>query len=288
MNKSLRRLTWTLATIIGVLGATASVVYAQRIWAGYYGRTPPKFPTATTFDGNFHFCRVMFSSDHREKQGWSTDYPGADINLSVRLSELTKIRVTLTHDSEGGEGEIPDTVVVRLTDDALFQCPFALMEDAGTARFTDAEVERLRAYLLKGGFLFVSDYHGTLAQEQFDEEIGRVLPLDQYPIVNLTPPDHDHPLWHTMFTVSRLPQIASIQTWRRTGGSTIERWNTEAAPPDARAIADAHGRLMVLMVHNSDIPDPWEREGEDTEYFFKFSPDAYAIGIDVVLYAMTH
>jgi hypothetical protein len=284
MKTSGTRLVWTCAEIIGVLGATITAVYAQRIWAGgFYGRTPPKFPTATTFDGNFHLCRVMFTSDHREKQGWSTDYPGADINLSVRLSELTKLRVTLTYD---GEGEVPDAVVVRLTDDALFQCPFTLMEDAGTARFSDREVERLRQYLLKGGFLFVSDYHGTAAKEQFDEEIGRVLP--EYPIIDLTPPDHDHPLWHTMFTVSRLPQIASIQTWRRTGGSTIERWNAEGAPPDARGIADAQGRLMVVMVHNSDIPDPWEREGEDTEYFYKFSPDAYAIGINIVLYAMTH
>jgi uncharacterized protein DUF4159 len=257
MKRRGRRLTWTLAAIIGVVGATVATGYAQRIWAGFYGRTPPKFPTATTFDGNFHFCRVMFASDHREKQGWSTDYPGADINLSVRLSELTKVRVTLTRDLEGGEGEVPDTVVVRLTDDALFQCPFTLMEDAGTARFSDSEVERLRGYLLKGGFLFVSDYH-------------------------------DHPLWHTMFGVSRLPQMASIQTWRRTGGSTIERWNVEGAPPDASGIVDSHGRLMVVMVHNSDIPDPWEREGEDTDYFYKFSPDAYAVGIDIVLYALTH
>ena len=285
MHRSVRRLTWIFAGIIAVTGVTVTAVYAQRIWAGYYGRTPPKFPTATTFDGNFHFCRVMFTSDHREKQGWGTDYPGADINLSVRLSELTKVRVTLTHDGEGGEGEVPDTVVVRLTDDALFQCPFALMEDAGTARFTDAEVQRLRQYLLKGGFLFVSDYHGTPAQEQFDEEIARVLPRDRYPIVDLTPPDH--PLWRTMFPVSRLPQIASIQTWRRTG-STLERWNVEGEPPDARGIADTQGRLMVVMIHNSDIPDPWEREGEDTDYFYRFSPDAYAIGIDVVLYALTH
>ena len=283
MKSSVTRLVSTLAAIAGVCAASVSAVHAQRIWSGYYGRTPPKFPTATTFDGNFHFCRVMFTSDRREKQGWSTDYPGADINLSVRLAELTKVRVTLTHD---GEEEVPDAVVVRLTDDALFQCPFTLMEDAGTARFTDAEVQRLRQYLLKGGFLFVSDYHGTFAQEQFDEEIGRVLPAHDYPIVDLTPPDH--PIWHTMFNVSRLPQIASIQTWRRTGGSTIERWNEDGAPPDARGIADAHGRLMVVMIHNSDIPDPWEREGEDTQYFFRFSPDAYAVGIDIVLYAMTH
>ena len=284
MTRRGRLLAGTFAAIIGALGASVTAVYAQRIWGGgFYGRTPPKFPTPTTFDGNFHFCRILFNSDRREKQGWGTDYPGADINLSVRLSELTKVRVTLTHD---GEEEVPDAVVVRLTDDDLFQCPFTLMEDAGTARFSDEEVTRLRAYLLKGGFLFVSDYHGTLAQEQFDEEIGRVLPPAQYPTVDLTPPNH--PLWHTMFNVTRLPQIASIQTWRRTGGSTIERWNVEGAPPDARGIADAHGHLMVVMIHNSDIPDPWEREGEDTEYFYAFSPDAYAVGIDLVLYSMTH
>ena len=286
MKRNGRRLICTLAVIIGALGAAATATYAQRIWGGFYGRTPPKFPTATTFDGNFHFCRVLFESDRREKQGWGTDYPGADINLSVRLSELTKVRVTMTRD--GGEDDVPDTVVVRLTDAALFQCPFTLMEDAGTARFSDVEQQRLREYLLKGGFLFVSDYHGTNAQEQFNAEIGRVLPPDRYPIVDLTPPDHDHPIWHTMFTVSRLPQIPSIQNWRRTGGSTIERWNVEGAPPDAHGIEDAHGRLMVFMVHNSDIPDAWEREGEDSEYFFKFSPESYAVGINVVLHAMTH
>jgi uncharacterized protein DUF4159 len=285
MKRTRRRLVLTLAAIIGVVGAHVAAVHAQRIWSGFYGRTPPKFPTATTFDGDFHFCRVMFTSDRREKQGWSTDYPGADINLSVRLAELTKMRVSMTHD---GEESVPDAVVVRLTDDALFQCPFVVMEDAGTARFDDSEVKRLREYLLKGGFLFVSDYHGVAANEQWQEEIGRVLPRTEYPIVDLTPPDHDHPLWHTMFPVSRLPQIASIQTWRRTGGSTIERWNLDGDAPDASAIADDHGRLMVVMVHNSDIPDPWEREGEDTDYFFKFSPDAYAVGIDIVLYAMTH
>ena len=283
MTRRGRLLAGTFVALMGALGVSMTGLHAQRIWGGFYGRTPPKFPTPTTFDGNFHFCRILFNSDRREKQGWGTDYPGADINLSVRLGELTKVRVTLTHD---GEEEVPDAVVVRLTDDDLFQCPFTLMEDAGTARFSDEEAKRLREYLLKGGFLFVSDYHGTLAQEQFDEEISRVLPPAQYPTIDLTPPNH--PLWHTMFNVTRLPQIASIQTWRRTGGGTIERWNVEGAPPDARGIVDAHGHLMVVMIHNSDIPDPWEREGEDTEYFFRFSPDAYAIGIDIVLYSMTH
>src|SRR5262245_2000722 len=132
------RLPWILIVVSGMIGTAVSAADAQRIWSGFYGRTPPKFPTATTYDGNFHFCRAMFTSDRREKQGWSTDYPGADLNFSVRLAELTKVRVTFTPD---GNERVPDAVVVQLTDDWLFQCPFVLMEDAGTTRFTDAEVE---------------------------------------------------------------------------------------------------------------------------------------------------
>jgi hypothetical protein len=276
----------TLACLLGLMaGAGLSTLHAQRIWSGYYGRTPPKFPTPTTFEGSFHFCRILFTSDRREKQGWQTDYPGADINFSVRLAELTKVRVKFVR--EDGEEDVPDAVVVRLTDEALFQCPFTLMQDAGTLRFTDVEVQHLREYLLKGGFLFVSDYHGTWSKAQFDSEIGRVLPRSEYPIVDLTPPS-DHPIWNTLFPVERLPQLASIQTWRRTGGGTLERWNDDGAPPDARGIADADGRLMVVMVHNTDVPDAWEREGENPDYFYQFSPEAYAVGIDILLYALTH
>jgi uncharacterized protein DUF4159 len=283
MKSSLRH---SLSAMVAVIGTLGGVVIGgeQLIWRGGYGRTPPRFPTANSFTGSFNFCRVMFSSNRREKQGWSTDYPGADLNFSTRLSELTKVDVKMTRDNHGDE--IPDAVVVRLTDDSLFRCPFVLMEDAGTAEFSEAEVARLREFLLKGGFLLAADYHGTFAREQFDEEIGRVLPHGLYPIVDLTPPDH--PMWTMLFPVKQLPQMASIQTWRRTGGSIIERWNDDGAAPDARGIADERGRLMVVMLHNTDIPDGWEREAEDPEYFYHFSPNAYAVGIDVMLYAMTH
>lgn len=282
MAMAIRR--WTLLGALIMVGIAATA--AAQIWVGGYGgRTPPRFPTATSFGGGFNFCRVMFRSDHREKQGWATDYPGADINFSVRIAELTKIQVKMADDGEGGQD--PDAVVVRLTDDALFQCPFIFMEDAGTARFTNAEVSRLQDYLLKGGFLLVSDYHGTWAREQFEEEIARVLPPSRFPIMNLTPPN-DHAMWKTMFPVNKLPQMASIATWRRTGGDVIERWNEDGSPPAAYGIADEEGRLMVVMVHNTDLPDPWEREGEDRGYFYQFSPDAYAVGIDILLYAMSH
>ncbi len=270
---------WLGLLLLAMLLATAGAAHAQRIFAGFYGSSPPRFPAANTFRGEFNFCRAIFTSNRREKRGWSTDYPGAEINFSIRLSELTKTRVTM----QQGEGDA-EYVTVRLTDEALFQCPFLLMEDAGTAYFSDVEVERFREYLQKGGFVFVSDYWGPQAKEQFDDQIGRVLPRAQYPIVELP---LDHPVWHTLFDLKAIPQMPSIQAWRRSGGGQTDR-GVAPGMQSARGIADAHGRLMVVMVHDSDIPDGWEREGEEHDYFFRFSPDSYSVGIDVVLYAMTH
>ena len=274
LMKGRTRLTWSVL----VVALTAGVAHAQ-IWRGGFGfNAPPRHPTADTFAGAFNHCRLMFMSDHREKRGWSTDYPGADINFSVRLGELTRTRVTKQKDGD------PEYVTVSATDPALFQCPYILVEDGGSARFSDEEVIRLREYLEKGGFLFSSDYWGTRAGEQWDEEIGRVLPAEQFPIIDLPP---EHQIWQLMFNVKEVRQMASIQFWRRSGGGISER-GEDSSIVEARGIADGHGRLMVVMIHNSDIPDGWEREAEDPQYFYKFSPDAYAVGINVVLYALTH
>jgi hypothetical protein len=272
------RWAWACLCAIAVLAVAARAAHAQ-IWRGGFGLyAAPKHPTETTFAGAFNHCRLMFSSDHREKRGWSTDYPGADINFSVRLGELTRTRIT--RDKSGD----PDYITVSATEPALFQCPYILVEDGGSARFSDEEVIRLREYLEKGGFLFASDYWGTRAGEQWDEEIGRVLPQETYPIIELPP---EHQIWHSFFEVNKMPQMASIQFWRRSGGGISER-GEDSSIVDVRGIADKHGRLMVVMIHNSDIPDGWEREAEDPQYFYKFSPDAYSVGIDVVLYALTH
>jgi hypothetical protein len=263
---------------ITALAVAASVAHAQ-IWRGGFGfNGTPKHATATTFAGGFNHCRLMFTSDHREKRGWSTDYPGADINFSVRLGELTRTRIIKDRTGD------PDYITVAPTEAELFQCPYILVEDGGSARFSNQEVLRLREYLEKGGFLFVSDYWGTRAGEQWDEEIGRVLPSGQYPIIDLPP---GHPIWETMYVVKGVPQMASIQFWRRSGGGISER-GEDSAIVTVRGIADRHGRLMVVMIHNSDIPDGWEREAEDPQYFYRFSPDAYAVAINVVLYALTH
>jgi hypothetical protein len=256
-----------------------------RIWVGGGGgygrfrREAPKWATRADFDGRFNFCRGYYTSNRREDggQGWWTDYPGADNNFSVRLSELSFVRVKMKPDGQ------PDNVVVNLTDPLLYRCPFLYMEDVGTARFSDEEVANLRAYLLKGGFLEVDDFWGTLAWNQWAEEIGRVLPPGEYPIFDIPP---DHAIMHTLYDVKEVEQVSNIRFWASTG-SVSER-GPDSPHVNFRGIADERGRLMVVMAHNTDIPDTWEREGESQEYFDRFSPNGYAVGVNIMIYAMTH
>jgi hypothetical protein len=268
------RIALTAALVLCITGAAAAQFGFGR------SRYPPRYPKADTFGFGFNFCRGIYTSTRGEAggQGWSTDYPDADLNFSIRLSELTKTRVQF----EGGG--TPDFVTIRLTDDALFQCPYLHMEDVGTVTFSPREVEALRAYLLKGGFIWVDDFWGSYAWEEWVAQIERILPRPGYVIQDLTP---EHAIYKMQYEVKELPQIPSIQAWRGDSTNTSER-GEDSAVPHFRAISDARGNIMVLMTHNTDISDAWEREGEDPRYFYQFSPRGYAVGINAVLYAMTH
>jgi hypothetical protein len=171
--------------------------------------------------------------------------------------------------------------VVRLTDDALFNCPWIEMEDVGVMRLSDAEVKRLHEYLVKGGFLYVDDFWGEWAWDQWAEEIGRVLDPKKYPIFDIP---LSHPLFRTMFVVPKLPQIPSINHWMRTGGGTSERGEKrDSHPRHRRRARPPHGRHDA----RHGYLDAGAR-GRGSEHFCQFSPDGYAVGINVVVYALTH
>jgi hypothetical protein len=242
-------------------------------------RAPLREPSPQSFDGGFNFCRGMYTSVRRNPSGtgWTTDYPDADINFSIRLSELTKTRVSRRADGE------PNHLTVRLTSDDLFKCPSLHMEDMGAAEFTDEEVTRLREYLVKGGFLWVDDFWGAAEWNYWVEQISRVLPAAEYPIRDVTA---SHPLFRMQYQMTGVPQIPSIRRWVP-GGSTSE-YGQDSIQVHARGISDSKGRLMVFMTHNTDIADAWEREGEDPRYFYEFGPKGYALGINVILYALSH
>ena len=236
-------------------------------------------PTADTFQGGFNFCRIMFpGSQGGDGGGWSVDYPRADVNLSIRAAELTKLRVTTQPSGE------PEHVVISLTDDELFQCPFVMMTEVGSAYIGPDEAARLREYLEKGGFLWADDFWGSYAWEHWVHEITRVLPPPGYQISDLP---RDHPLFRAQFEIKKVPQIPSINFWMGSGGGTSERYG-DSEEPHARGISDSRGRLLVLMTHNTDVGDSWEREADDPNYFYSFSVDGYAFGLNVLLYALTH
>jgi hypothetical protein len=271
-----------IAILVAAVGV-GSLASAQQIWVGggRSSRMAPRWAAADAFVGSFVYCRGHFTSRYSEGggQGWRTDYPGADNNFSVRLAELTRIHVKLDGQQQ------PHHVVVPLTDPLLNRCGLLFMEDVGTLEFQPEEIRHLRDFFLKGGFLWVDDFWGSAAWRQWVQQIARVLPPGEFPLFDIP---QTHAIMHTLYDVKQVPQVPNIGFWRSTGGETSER-GPDSTLVTVKGIQDARGRLMVLMTHNTDIADTWEREGEEPRSFFDtFSPRGYAIGVNVVVYTMTH
>ncbi len=226
----------------------------------------------------FMFCRLWYTTSRsmRSGLGWSTDYPAADANFMTRLEELTPTHISRWKDGDQG------IVAVRATDPDLFKCPFLFMTDPGSVTFRQSEIEALRLYLQKGGFLWADDLWGDRASYYFETEMRRIFP--EYSWVEITP---EHPLFSVLYVVREVPQIPSYQSWSRSGGQTSE-FGAETAIPHIRGIFDEEGRLLILNSFNTDIADGWEREGDVPFFFYTFSPHAYGLGINILIWAMSH
>lgn len=222
----------------------------------------------------FTFARVQFDSgrDYRGGGRWRTDWPDSDVNFSFRLWQLTSLKVN------------PEPVIVRLDSPELFRYPFIYMIEPGDIYLSPAEITGLRRYLENGGFLMVDDFWGEDQWRHFASEITQVFP--SRPIIDL-PPDHE--IFNCVYQLDEPPQIPSINQalGGRASGRTWETWDSQEV--HYRAILDDKQRIMVLICHNTDLGDGWEREGVDPWYFKEFSEKkAYPLGINIVTYAMTH
>jgi hypothetical protein len=261
--------------VVGLL-LFASASAAQ--FGGGRGRYMVRDVPEGSYTGSFLFCRISFRNNpYGDGGGWNVDWPRADLNLSFRLSELTK--TPISHDPSG---EIRH-IVIRLTDPELYKCPFIMMTEVGAAYFDAAEAAALRDYLMKGGFLWADDFWGERAWDVWAEEIAKALPPGQFPIVDLP---YGHELFHALYDVRELPQIPSIGFWLGTGGATSERLDSTVA--HTRAILDDHRRIMVLITHNTDFGDAFERETDDRTYFLEFAARGYAFAVNALIYAMSH
>jgi hypothetical protein len=279
--KTLRRSLVCLGLLI-LLGG--SVVWAQRN-SRNSERDTPEWTNAPGFEKDvFTFVRIQYSSASRRfgrsrgGGGWDTDYPDADRNLSYRLQQMTSMKVD------------PKGRVLEITDPELFRFPFIYIVEPGRLIFSDEEVAILRRYLLNGGFLMVDDFWGVDEWDNLEAELGRVFPDRE-----ITDIPRTDPLFHCVFDIPndlslQLPSIGYGYN-SHPDGVTWETNKRYDGDTDAhiRGIKDDKGRLCVVICHNTDNGDGWEREGVNEFYFREFSEKkAYPLGINIIVYAMTH
>ncbi len=270
----------TAGAIAGVFGLQAAAF--QRFPGGYggfgrFGRVPQ--PTAADAKHEFAWSRLQYTPVSRGYGGygyryrggfggsWSRDYPKADITFLAALRRLTRI------DARSYQQ------VVTLDNDDIFNYPFVYAVQVQTWTFTPAQATRLREYLLKGGFLMVDDFHGTADWESFLNGMRMVLPADEYPITDLA--DNDE-IFHVLYDIGKRFKVPGEQYVLT--GRTYEK---DGYVPKWRAIRDHKGRVIVAICHNMHLGDAWEW-ADSPDYPENFASMAFRVGIDYVMYSMTH
>jgi hypothetical protein len=199
--------------------------------------------------------------------GWATDYPGADCKFMGGIHRLTGMRVD------------PNPNVIGIMDHELFKFPYVYAVEVGQMYLSDAEAARLREYLLRGGFLHVDDFWGLRQKAIFEAQIRKVFPDRPIEVLPLT-----HPIFHTFFDIDTVMQIPG-QGNGCYGGPTWEQ--PDDIEPRIYGIKDDDGRVMVAITYNSDLGDAWEYMDLPC-YPEKYSGQAYRIGLNFMIYAMTH
>jgi hypothetical protein len=199
--------------------------------------------------------------------GWSMDSPGADCKYMGGIQRLTNLRV------------FPNPNMIRITDPDLFKYPYAYMVEPGGLDLDEEEVRSLREYLLRGGFLHADDFWGLREKANFEYEMRRVLPEYRMEVLSVK-----HEVFHTFFDIDQIIQIPGEYAGCL-GGPTYE--SPDDKEPRVYGISNEEGRLMVVVTYNSDLGDAWEYEDEKC-YPEKYSGQAYRLGMNFIVYAMTH
>jgi hypothetical protein len=239
--------------------------------AGRQG-VPTWEPDANVPRDAFVFARVKYRSWTQQRSwNWYTDYRDSDLNMSYRLHQLTALRVD------------PEGTYVEITDPRLFDYPLLFMSGVGGLELDENEASILRRYMLNGGFIFVDDFHGHQQWDNFAACLKMVFPDREPEDIPL-----EHPVFHSIFDLKEKFQVPNIGIARRFNG---QRTWEEADWKEVHycALYDDKKRMMMFIGHNTDLGDAWEEEANDPFYFQMFSePQAFPIGINVIVYAMTH
>jgi hypothetical protein len=264
-----------LAMLLG-----GAVLAAQMPFREYpdYERNPVPLPPDYQVPGEWVFARLMYPparfnyryGPNRDwLQGdtsWTIDYPRADRRIAAFVRRLTRIHARSV--------EQP----VNLDDgDDVYNYPYLYAVEVGSWELTDSQAEKLRDFLLRGGFFMVDDFHGTIEWNTFFNSMRRVFP--DRPIVEI---DGKDPIFHTLWDMTDRVQVPGLQYVY--SGRTYEQ---DGYVPHWRGIYDDHGRVMVAICYNMDLGDSLEH-ADNPLYPQHYSEQGVHVFLNYLIYSMTH
>jgi hypothetical protein len=225
---------------------------------------------ASSGPAEFTFVRTIYHSPFRGRRwgSWATDFPEADHHFILGIRYWSGANLDIS--------EKP--IQLEILDDKLFSYPLVYFVEPGFMELSDEEAQRLREYVLRGGFLFLDDFWGDYEWENVRDQMRKVFP--EYPIENLS---LKHPIFHAYFDIEEVVQVPGIGSWLR-WGVTHEKGGTV---PYYMGIQNPQGRLIAFIARNCDLGDAWEWI-DDRRYPMKYGLAAYQLGINIITYAMTH
>jgi hypothetical protein len=215
-------------------------------------------------EGRITLARLRWGSDLRGfgrgfGAAWNHDYPRAEQHLSMIIKDITLADIRTDAD-----------VILKLDDPALFNYPVAMMWEPGFWNLTDREADAFRSYLMKGGFAIFEDFDGPEQWSVFESQMRRVLPDGR-----LVKIDKSHPIFDSFFRIKDIDAILHPMYGLKPSYYGIFEDN------------DSSRRLMAIANFDNDVPEYWEWSGQGL-YAFDASNEAYKLGVNYLIYAMTH
>ena len=272
-SRAKRGICWSLTVLVALVALTATADAQRNRGGGGLGRyfgdpnefyVPPGYSANPPYDGRFTFARIKYrgyAHFTEEGPGWAHDFPRADVHLMKLMRELTSVRPFVE------KGPVTGGAIIAMDDPTIFRYPVAYLSEPGGWSPTPKEIEGLRNYLTKGGFIIVDDF-GRNDIYRMTEILRAALPKNQ--MVRL---DASHPIFDSFYKI---------------GLDVIQQ--TYYGIPEYYGVFednDPKKRLMMIINYNNDIGEYWEFSDEG------FNPvaltnEAYKLGINYLIYALTH
>ncbi len=225
-------------------------------------------PPDAWVEAEFTFARLRYRSANggRRRSSWGTDSNKAERHLMEGVRRLTRIHARSVEE------------IIDVDSDEIYKWPWLYAVEVGQWQLNEPQAKRLREYLDRGGFLMVDDFHGEREWKVFMDSLFLIYP--DRPVVDIPSSD---PIFHTVFNLDDRFQVPGYQYVN--SGSTYERYDGKEA--HWRGVYDDKGRVQVAICHNSDLGDAWEWS-DDPQYPEPFAGLAYRMGLNYIVYSMTH